>query len=40
MQRIQQDIPNTQLTQLEGSGHMTPVEVPDNFNKAMNTFLS
>lgn len=39
MQNIQLDIPNTQLVELEGSGHMTPVEVPENFNKAINTFL-
>jgi 3-oxoadipate enol-lactonase len=39
MQNIQLDMPNTELIQLQGSGHMTPVEVPDNFNKTITTFL-
>jgi pimeloyl-ACP methyl ester carboxylesterase len=29
----------SQLSTLGGSGHMTPVEVPDQFNKVMGTFL-
>jgi pimeloyl-ACP methyl ester carboxylesterase len=40
VQNIQLDIPNTQLTTLQGSGHMTPVEVPVDFNKAITAFLS
>jgi pimeloyl-ACP methyl ester carboxylesterase len=39
MQNIQSDISTSQLVQLDGSGHMTPVEVPDAFNAAMNSFL-
>jgi pimeloyl-ACP methyl ester carboxylesterase len=30
----------SQLSTLAGSGHMTPVEVPEQFNKTMDTFLN
>lgn len=30
----------TQLSALDGSGHMTPVEVPDRFNDVMEAFLA
>ncbi len=41
MQGLQADLGGvSQLSTLAGSGHMTPVEVPDQFNKTMDTFLN
>lgn len=40
MQALQADLGGiSQLTTLAGSGHMTPVEVPDQFNRVMEVFL-
>ena len=41
MQTIQLNLGEvSQLTTLKGSGHMSPVEVPDQFNKQMDSFLN
>ncbi len=42
MQEIQQHLvlESSQLNQIKGSGHMTPVEVPDQFNELMDQFLN
>lgn len=41
MQALQQSLGvASQLSTLAGSGHMTPVEVPAQFNRAMETFLN
>ncbi len=41
MQRVQASLGGvSQLTTLAGSGHMTPVEVPEQFNRAMESFLN
>jgi pimeloyl-ACP methyl ester carboxylesterase len=40
MQRLQANLGGvSQLTTLAGSGHMTPVEVPEQFNRVMESFL-
>lgn len=40
MQALQANLGGvSQLTTLAGSGHMTPVEVPDQFNRVMEVFL-
>lgn len=40
MQRVQANLGGvSQLTTLAGSGHMTPVEVPEQFNRVMQSFL-
>lgn len=40
MRCVSQAIPNSQFIEIEGAGHMTPMEAPGEFNQLIETFLN
>lgn len=40
MQKIADAIPHSQYVEIAGSGHMSPLEAPEAFNKALGEFLN
>ncbi len=39
MQRMAEIIPDAEITVFAGTGHMAPIEVPDEFAAAVHSFL-